>query len=262
MNLKQLSHMLQLSQTTVSRALNGYPEVNEDTRRRVMDAAKRHGYRPNPSARRLATGKAGMIGYVMPTGASVTLDPHFVEFWSGMGDYARAHEFDLVLSPADADDEEATYRRVVANKHVDAVYVSAPTPNDRRVALLKPETYMNESGRSIAKAAAFFKVAPESLLVVHDDVDLEEGRLQVRHGGGLAGHNGLRSIADALGTRDFSRLRIGVGRPERGDPRPVADYVLSPFPPETDVQALVERSADAVEAVLIEGLDAAQRRFN
>jgi len=136
MNLKQLSHMLQLSQTTVSRALNGYPEVNEDTRRRVMDAAKRHGYRPNPSARRLATGKAGMIGYVMPTGASVTLDPHFVEFWSGMGDYARAHEFDLVLSPADADDEEATYRRVVANKHVDAVYVSAPTPNDRRVALL------------------------------------------------------------------------------------------------------------------------------
>ena len=68
MNLKQLSHMLELSQTTVSRALNGYPEVNEETRRRVMDAAKRHGYRPNPSARRLATGKAGMIGYVMPTG--------------------------------------------------------------------------------------------------------------------------------------------------------------------------------------------------
>lgn len=136
MNLKQLSHMLQLSQTTVSRALNGYPEVSEETRRRVMDAAKRHGYRPNPSARRLATGKAGMIGYVMPTGASVTLDPHFVEFWSGMGDYARAHDFDLVLSPADADDEEATYRRVVANKHVDAVYVSAPTPSDRRIALL------------------------------------------------------------------------------------------------------------------------------
>jgi len=134
--------------------------------------------------------------------------------------------------------------------------------DDRRVALLKPETYMNESGHSIGKAAAFFKVAPESLIVVHDDVDLEEGRLQARDGGGLAGHNGLRSIADALGTRDFLRLRIGVGRPERGDPRPVADYVLSPFPPETDVEALVERSADAVEGVLLEGLDAAQRRFN
>jgi LacI family transcriptional regulator len=137
MNLKQLALMLDLSQTTVSRALNGYPEVNEDTRRRVMDAAKRHGYRPNPSARRLATGKAGMIGHVMPTGASVDIDPHFVEFLSGLGDYARSHELDLVLSPAEAGDEETTYRRVAANKQVDAVYVSAPRPKDRRIILLQ-----------------------------------------------------------------------------------------------------------------------------
>ncbi|MEW9835538.1 substrate-binding domain-containing protein [Mesorhizobium marinum] len=136
MNLKQLSNMLALSQTTVSRALNGYPEVSEETRRRVADAAKRHGYRPNPSARRLATGKAGMIGYVMPTGASVDIDPHFVEFLSGLGDYARGHELDLVLSPTAADDEETTYRRIVANKQVDAVYVSSPRPADRRIALL------------------------------------------------------------------------------------------------------------------------------
>lgn len=127
--------MLELSQTTVSRALNGYPEVSEETRRRVMDAAKRHGYRPNPSARRLATGKAGMIGYVMPTGAAVDIDPHFVEFLSGLGDYARGHELDLVLSPADADDEETTYRRIVANKQVDALYISAPRRADRRIAL-------------------------------------------------------------------------------------------------------------------------------
>jgi PTH1 family peptidyl-tRNA hydrolase len=132
----------------------------------------------------------------------------------------------------------------------------------RRVALLKPETYMNDSGRSIAAAASFFKAPSDSLIVVHDDVDLEEGRLQARGGGGLAGHNGLRSIADALGTRDFLRLRIGVGRPERGDPRPVADYVLSPFPPEADVDSLVARAADAVEAVLLEGLEATQSRFN
>ncbi|RWH35640.1 MAG: LacI family transcriptional regulator, partial [Mesorhizobium sp.] len=98
MNLKQLSQRLALSQTTVSRALNGYPEVNEETRRRVIDAAKRHGYRPNPSARRLATGKTGMIGYVLPTGTTVDIDPHFVEFLSGLGDYARSHELDLVLS--------------------------------------------------------------------------------------------------------------------------------------------------------------------
>ncbi len=128
--------MLSLSQTTVSRALNGYPEVNEETRRRVVDAAKRHGYRPNPSARRLATGKAGMIGYVMPTGDSVDIDPHFVEFLSGLGDYARAHELDLVLSPTAVDEEETTYRRIVANKQVDAIYVSSPLPADRRIVLL------------------------------------------------------------------------------------------------------------------------------
>jgi LacI family transcriptional regulator len=135
-NLKQLSNMLSLSQTTVSRALNGYPEVSEETRRRVVDAAKRHGYRPNPSARRLATGKAGMIGYVMPTGDSVDIDPHFVEFLSGLGDYARAHELDLVLSPTAVDEEETTYRRIVANKQVDAIYVSSPLPADRRIVLL------------------------------------------------------------------------------------------------------------------------------
>ncbi len=125
-----------------------------------------------------------------------------------------------------------------------------------RVALLKPETYMNESGRSIAAAASFFKVPPEAVLIVHDDVDLEEGRLQARSGGGLAGHNGLRSIAEAMGTQDFQRLRIGVGRPERGDRRPVADWVLSAFSPEADVEGLIARATDAVEAVALEGLEA------
>ena len=132
----------------------------------------------------------------------------------------------------------------------------------KRVALLKPETYMNESGRSLAAATRFFKVEPEALLVVHDDVDLEPGRLQARRGGGLAGHNGLRSIASALGTQDFLRLRIGIGRPGRGDRRSVSDYVLSNFDPEEDVDALVERSADAVEAVVRDGLETAQARFN
>jgi len=131
-----------------------------------------------------------------------------------------------------------------------------------RLALLKPETYMNESGRSIASAARFFKTPVESVLVVHDDVDLDEGRLQARLGGGLAGHNGLRSIARELGSQDFLRLRIGVGRPGRGDRRSVADFVLAPFDPETDVEALVARGADAVETLVREGLDAAQQHFN
>jgi peptidyl-tRNA hydrolase, PTH1 family len=131
-----------------------------------------------------------------------------------------------------------------------------------RLALLKPETYMNESGRSLGAAARFFKVDPAALLVVHDDVDLEPGRLQARLGGGLAGHNGLRSIAQALGSQDFLRLRIGVGRPGRGDPRPVADYVLSPFEPGENADVLVARAADAVETLARDGLEQAQSRYN
>jgi peptidyl-tRNA hydrolase, PTH1 family len=131
-----------------------------------------------------------------------------------------------------------------------------------RIALLKPLTYMNESGRSVGAALRFFKLDPEALLVVHDEVDLEPGRLQTRFGGGLAGHNGLRSLAQHVGTGEFARLRVGVGRPERGDPRPVADFVLSPFPAELDVEALVARAADAVETVARDGIEEAQNRFN
>src|SRR4051812_6631952 len=128
-----------------------------------------------------------------------------------------------------------------------------------RLALLKPETHMNESRTSAQPAAAFYKLEPQAVVVVHDEVDLETGRLQARLGGGLAGHNGLRSIAKQLGTQEFLRLRIGVGRPGRGDPRPVADYVLSPFSPEDDAEALVARGADAVEAVVAGGVDEAQQ---
>jgi PTH1 family peptidyl-tRNA hydrolase len=131
-----------------------------------------------------------------------------------------------------------------------------------RLALLKPETYMNLSGSSLAAAARFFKLPTEQVAVVHDDVDLDHGRLQVRLGGGLAGHNGLRSIRQSLGSAEFLRVRVGVGRPGRGDRRPVADYVLSPFEPDQDPAALVASAADAVETLAREGLDEAQRRFN
>jgi peptidyl-tRNA hydrolase, PTH1 family len=131
-----------------------------------------------------------------------------------------------------------------------------------KVALLKPETYMNESGRSVGAAAKFYKVDPDAILVVHDEGDFDLGRLQARLGGGLGGHNGLRSVASHLGTPDFLRLRVGVGRPERGDPRSLADFVLSNFEPSDDAEGIVGRAADAVETLDAEGLDAAQRRFN
>jgi len=131
-----------------------------------------------------------------------------------------------------------------------------------RVALLKPETFMNDSGRSVAAAARFFKLEPDAILVVHDEIDLEPGRLQARRGGGLAGHNGLRSVAGHLKTPDFLRLRVGVGRPRRGDPRSPADYVLSDFEPDEDAETLVARAAGAVETLDAEGLEQAQAKFN
>ena len=119
---------------------------------------------------------------------------------------------------------------------------------DAKLVLLKPETYMNESGVSVSGATRFYKLEPSEVLIVHDEGDFDLGRLELKVGGGLSGHNGLRSIAQALGTQDFTRLRIGVGRPERGDPRSLADYVLANFDPHDDADALIERAADAVES--------------
>jgi PTH1 family peptidyl-tRNA hydrolase len=131
-----------------------------------------------------------------------------------------------------------------------------------KVALLKPETFMNESGRAVSAATRFYKLEPGEVLVVHDEGDFDLGRLELKVGGGLSGHNGLRSIAQHLKTPDFLRLRIGVGRPERGDPRPLADYVLSNFEPHDDADNLVARAADAVEQLDADGVDAAQRAVN
>ena len=131
-----------------------------------------------------------------------------------------------------------------------------------KIALLKPETYMNDSGRSVKAAMQFFKLEPDAVLVVHDESDLDFGRLQARLGGGTAGHNGVRSVAEHLGTQDFLRLRVGIGRPGRGDPRPLADWVLSDFAPDEGPDGLVRDAADAVEVLDAEGLEAAQRAVN
>src|SRR3954452_5476966 len=134
--------------------------------------------------------------------------------------------------------------------------------DNHKLALLKPETYMNESGKSVGAAQRFYKLERDAVLMVHDEGDFDLGRLALQIGGGLGGHTGLRSIAQHLKTPDFMRLRIGVGRPERGDPRPLADYVLSDFGPEDDAGALISRAADAVEALDAEGLGRAQAQFN
>lgn len=135
----------------------------------------------------------------------------------------------------------------------------APGP---AVVLAKPTTYMNVSGGPVAGLAKYFGVEVDRVVVVHDDLDLDLGRLKLKRGGGEGGHNGLRSVSQSLGTRDYVRVRCGIGRPPgRQDP---ADFVLTGFArrEQAEVELLVGDAADAVETVVTEGLDAAQLRFH
>jgi peptidyl-tRNA hydrolase, PTH1 family len=132
------------------------------------------------------------------------------------------------------------------------------------LALLKPQTFMNLSGQSVQPAAAFFKVPAASVLVVHDELDLPFGELRLKQGGGHAGHNGLRSIIERLGTADFGRLRVGIGRPPPGYRGDVASYVLSRFDAveRAQIDDLYASARAALEAVAAGGLGAAMNRVN
>lgn len=135
--LKDLARLLNLSQTTVSRALNGYPEVGAATRRRVLEAAEATGYRPNRTAQRLATGRAGSIGFVMPTGDPHHTDLHLAEFLSGLSQVAVLNDVQLVISPSRREEEAVTFKRLAASGSVDALFLSYIRRNDPRVPLLK-----------------------------------------------------------------------------------------------------------------------------
>jgi peptidyl-tRNA hydrolase, PTH1 family len=125
-------------------------------------------------------------------------------------------------------------------------------PGGPRVAVLLPQTYMNDAGRSVSPARGAFRLALERVLVLHDEIDLPFGEIRVRLGGGLAGHNGLKSLKQGLGSADFGRVRVGVGRPATTDPDLVAAYVLGRFrEPREEVAELVERAADVAERVVL-----------
>jgi peptidyl-tRNA hydrolase, PTH1 family len=125
-------------------------------------------------------------------------------------------------------------------------------PGGPQVAVLLPQTYMNEAGQSVSPARGAMKLPLDRVLALHDEIDLPFGEIRVRIGGGLAGHNGLKSLKQGLGSADFARVRVGVGRPPTTDPDRVAAYVLGPFrEPKGDVQALVEQAADAAERVVL-----------
>jgi len=130
-----------------------------------------------------------------------------------------------------------------------------------RIILLKPQTFMNLSGRSVADAVRFHKLDLADLVVVHDDLDIPFGRIKMKSGGGNGGHNGLKSLSACLGTGDFLRLRIGIGRPARGD---VVDYVLSPFAGNemNDLLPVLDGAVDMLETLFVEGLPKAMSIFN
>lgn len=132
---------------------------------------------------------------------------------------------------------------------------------NRTLVCLLPQTFMNLSGQSVGPAMTFYTIAPGQVVVVHDDIDLPFGAIRLKRGGGHGGHNGLRDIDRQLGTNDYFRVRVGVGRPARGD---VKDYVLQRFADDERpwVGDLADRTCDAITALLEDGLKAAQSRFN
>jgi PTH1 family peptidyl-tRNA hydrolase len=132
----------------------------------------------------------------------------------------------------------------------------------RSVVVAKPRTFMNLSGQPVAALARFFSVDPANIVVVHDELDIDFGALRLKLGGGEGGHNGLRSVSSHLGTKDYLRVRVGVGRPPgRMDP---ASFVLKPFstPERKDLGVVIEEAADAAELLLKVGLEAAQNRVH
>jgi peptidyl-tRNA hydrolase, PTH1 family len=139
-----------------------------------------------------------------------------------------------------------------AKKRWAGLYTDGRTgPGGPRVGVLLPQTYMNDSGKSVSPARGELGVELDHVVVVHDEIDLPFGRIETRVGGGLAGHNGLKAVKAGLGSADFTRIRVGVGRPDTSDPEIVSAHVLGKFSEPTDeVRELVERAADELERLI------------
>jgi PTH1 family peptidyl-tRNA hydrolase len=148
----------------------------------------------------------------------------------------------------------------LSRKNFSGLYGEGDLRGDRLL-LLKPQTFMNLSGRSVAAALRFHKLSLQDMIVIHDDLDIPFGCIKIKEGGGHAGHNGLRSLAQELGSGDFIRLRIGIGRPSHGD---MADYVLNNFTPEemAGLPRLLDGVVDALELVIAEGAPKAMSLYH
>jgi PTH1 family peptidyl-tRNA hydrolase len=181
---------------------------------------------------------------------------------AGLGNPGREHKADrhnvgFMLLDRLAHDAGVRFERVRFQALVTTGRLAS-----RRVILAKPQTYMNASGRAVGQLARFFKIEPASLLVAYDDLDLPLGTIRLRSGGGSGGHRGVASIVEELGSQDFPRLRLGIGRPPgRMDP---ADYVLQSFRPDEEPvrDLMLAHASDAVQTFLRDGIELAMSRHN
>ena len=189
-----------------------------------------------------------MVGLGNP-GPTYALTRHNVGFWA-VEDLAERHGARFTSSVRHR--AEVTTLTLAPAPGVDAI----------RLVLAKPTTYMNESGRAVQAVAAFHKIPPGHVIAIHDELDLDAGRLRVKFGGGDNGHNGLKSMRAHLGTGDFHRVRVGIGRPPGR--QSAADWVLAKLRPGDSEAMRVDAAiaADAVESLVRDGLDATQNRYN
>lgn len=261
MNLKEFAERIGLSQTTVSRALGGYPEVSETTRVRVLKAAEALGYRPNTSARSLATGRAGAIGIVLQ-GAS--FGPHFSEFMGGLSSRLQADGVDILVSAVEgAEAEEAAYRRFAASKRVDAVIVNSPAVTDGRIDLLRalrlpfvvhgrseavqPFAYLDIDNEGAVRRATehLLDLGHRRIALINGDIRHTYARdREAGHRAALAGH-GLPAAT--------SMLANGAFTDETGF-RLMRDFLADPQPPTAVIAGSMMSALGAMRAARVAGL--------
>ncbi|WP_176082484.1 substrate-binding domain-containing protein [Martelella sp. HB161492] len=264
MNLKQLSSLLGLSPTTVSRALNGYPEVNTATRERVLKAARETGYRPNRTAQRLATGKAGSIGLLMPVGADVMSDLHFGEFLSGVGETARQEDFHLVIMPSDPADEVSALRSLATSGNVDGLCLAYIRENDSRVDMMHSfglpfivhgrffDTNLPYPSLDVDNESAFYDATRLLLQLGHRRIGLINGDEQfgfaIRRRDGM-----IRALAE-MGLSLKRELHMPVKMTEAAGQQAAMTFLSLPDAPTAMLCSSMVQALGAVRAVSQAGL--------
>ena len=180
----------------------------------------------------------------------------------GLGNPGRRYEHTRHNAGYQVVDLVARKFSVTLNEHRYPAYWGQTSVQGRKLLMVMPTTYMNLSGTVVTRMLRSFRMAPEQMLVVHDDLDMPCGRIKLVQGGGAGGHRGVLSIIEQLGHQRFPRMKLGIGRPQHGEP--VEEYVLKPpYPEERTVFAeMIAIGAEAVETVVISGLPTAMNRFN